>query len=567
MRNAVCPTDEELIPMLVGESADPSIASHLHECSSCRRRLDMFQSDLNALRNATVGMPPVAPPSRPSRIGKYLIVGELDSGGQAIVYRAVHPTLDKELAIKLSFRAVGQLSNDRPLLIAEGKLLAKLDHPGLARVYDLDFHEDRPFLAMEFVHGPNLAKYAAQSSLTPAAAAGIVAQVGHALAVVHRHGIVHQDIKPQNILIDENGSPRLIDFGMARLRHAWDDSGERTSGGTPAFMSPEQARQDESLIGTRSDVFGLGCVLYYLLTGKPPFGGKDNAERFMKAGRCEFDRDALQKPGISRELREICLKAMAPAPAGRFQTVQEFTEALDGYLARPALRKRQAMLSAAAILVLGLGVVGWQNWPRPQPAPVAAAPGETPQELQLLVSRGGKPLEIAAAMPLREGDRFRTIGRIPVGHHALLLRLTPGGKVETLPYRTSPADHYVKVIYPPEEGTLDTFAAGEHGTELLLLCAAEDPRELDGLREKVQQELTSVRVGPDSEKARVSRLPTLPENTPPIWLDRNEPQRDKMSLNHGETDSYTLVVDRLDSLRIKLRDRPLSVLRGVAFSR
>src|SRR5262245_19412507 len=305
--------------MLVGESGNPEVASHLRDCPACRRRLDQFQSDLDAFRSVSIHMPPVsAPQPRPAQIGRYLVVGTLDSGGQADVYRAVHPTLDKELAIKLSRQAVGRLSDHRPLLVAEGKLLAKLDHPNLARIYDLDFHDDRPFLAMEYVRGPNLRQYAAEAPVSPRRATEIVSGVARALAVVHRHGVVHQDVKPHNVLIDETGRPRLIDFGMARLRHAWDDGARGTSGGTPAFMAPEQARGEDAAVGPRSDIFALGGVLYYLLTGKAPFRAATVSDTLALAGRCEFDRAALDRPAVPRTLRAISLKAMAPKPADRY---------------------------------------------------------------------------------------------------------------------------------------------------------------------------------------------------------------------------------------------------------
>ena len=564
-----CPTDEELIPMLVGESADPSVASHLHACSTCRRRLEMFQSDLAALRLVSINVPEfVPPPARPSRIGKYLIVGALDSGGQADVYRAVHPTLDTELAIKLSRRAVGRLSDHRPLLVAEGKMLAKLDHPGLARIYDLDFHDDLPFLAMEYVRGANLRQYAAEAPVSPRAAAGIVAQVARALAVVHRHGIVHQDVKPQNILIDETGRPRLIDFGLARLRHAWDDSGDRAGGGTPAFMAPEQARNNETAVGPRSDVFALGGVLYFLLTGKLPFQGDTMSDTLARAGRCEFDRAALDKPGVPRGLRDICLKAMAAAPADRFPRADDFAHALEHHLARPQRVRRLAIMSVAAALVVGLGAVVWM-WPKADPtqAVVNAEKPAAPPALEVVVSRGDKALDLPAALPLQpDGDAVQVIGRVPPGHHAVLLRVTAKGAVKTLPFRESPADGYTKLVFPKEEGTVATFKPGERGTEFVLLCSAEKAETLDGLELLVTQLLTRVRTGPDEIKARESLLPALPPKML-VWLGRDEPTRQSMGFDATRADNATQVVDQLDQLRQRLRDLPLSVLRGVAYTR
>src|SRR5262245_15962216 len=125
MIDTACPPDEDLIPVVVGESVNPVIESHIQNCKACRRRIDILQGDLSALRslsfssNQPAAASP-APAARPACIGKYFVVGLLDSGGQADVYRAVHPTLDKELAIKLSRRAVSRLSEHRSLLVAEG---------------------------------------------------------------------------------------------------------------------------------------------------------------------------------------------------------------------------------------------------------------------------------------------------------------------------------------------------------------------------------------------------------------------------------------------------------------
>src|SRR5262249_50859623 len=147
----------------------------------------------------------------PSRIGKYLIVATLGSGGQGTVYRAVHPTLGKELVIKLARSPLRGRPAERGGLVAEGRLLGELGHPDLVRVIDLACHEDRPFLAMEYVPGRTLSQYAEQHRIALRQAAAIVASAARAAAAAHRRGIVHRDIKPANILIDGQGRPRLID--------------------------------------------------------------------------------------------------------------------------------------------------------------------------------------------------------------------------------------------------------------------------------------------------------------------------------------------------------------------
>jgi serine/threonine protein kinase len=227
----------------------------------------------------------------------------------------VHPTLNKDLVLKLSKEPCARDRAGRDQMVTEGKILAELEHPNLVPIFDLDFDSaDRPFLAMEYVRGRNLVQEAAQERPSPRQAAAWVAQVARAVAVVHRRGIVHHDIKPKNILIDDARRPRLIDFGVARWRDAWADGADRPAGGTLAYMAPEQARDEPKRIGPCSDIFALGGVLYFLLTGQAPFRGKSTAETWARAARCDFDRAAVRSPGIPRRLRQICLRAMDPEP-------------------------------------------------------------------------------------------------------------------------------------------------------------------------------------------------------------------------------------------------------------
>ena len=158
-------------------------------------------------------------PPLPAAIGKYLVVGRFPPTGQAEVFRVVHPQFQQERVLKLAKEPVGP--DGRSEIIEEGKILSELEHPHLVRVYDLDFLGDRPYLVMEYIRGRNLDQLASEGQISPRLAAALVAKVAGAAAFAHRRGVVHRDIKPKNILVDEAGEPRLIDFGMARLRTAW----------------------------------------------------------------------------------------------------------------------------------------------------------------------------------------------------------------------------------------------------------------------------------------------------------------------------------------------------------
>jgi eukaryotic-like serine/threonine-protein kinase len=193
------------------------------------------------------------------------VVGRFPPSGQAEVFRVVHPQFHQDRVLKLAKEPVGL--DGRCEIVEEGKILSELEHRHLVRVYDLDFLADRPYLVMEFIRGRNLEQFAKEEHVSPRLAAALVAKVAGAAAFAHSRGVVHRDIKPKNILVDQAGEPRLIDFGMARLRTAWTDDRKESDGGTFAFMAPEQARvespEDRLKVGPCSDVFALrACSIF-----------------------------------------------------------------------------------------------------------------------------------------------------------------------------------------------------------------------------------------------------------------------------------------------------------------
>ena len=549
MTDIQCPSDHELLPLLSGDTTDVALSSHLAVCPSCRQRLEGLRGEVDDLRLLqTLPFPPSAGPAAawPAMIGRYLVVGPLSAGGQAEVYRAVHPTLDRELVVKLGHKPLEGRPDVRGLLIAEGKLLASLEHPNLVRVYDLDFHEGRPFLVMEYVRGRDLGQYAQEQRLGPRQAAALVARVARAVEVIHRRGIIHQDIKPQNVLIDQDGQPRLIDFGLARLRHAWDDCPGTPSGGTPSFMAPEQARGETQRVGPASDLFALGGVLYLLLTGKPPFQGDSREGVLEKARRCDFDRDALRR--VPRRLRAICLKALAPAPEQRHAGAA----ALAGELERYVLLPRRAFLAGAAGLVGAALVGGAWVLLRDTRAPADPSPPAVRPSLEVQVIRQGRFLKLGEALPLSTAsDRIRIVAKAPAGMDLALYSLSPLGRATRLEAERSPSDTFARLIFPAGGGSVP-FDAGRGGTELLLLCAGPPAEVAADLSLLIETEL--------------GKLPNLPPDTV-VRLDRQETRhgRDGSALGSRRSDPTSDVLHRLDRLRQRLRQR-FPVLLGVAFS-
>jgi tRNA A-37 threonylcarbamoyl transferase component Bud32 len=288
------------------------------------------------------------------RIGRYHVIAKLNGGGQADVYRALHAGLDRELVIKLGHDRgnMDRASSER--FLEEGKILAELRHPHLARVYDVDFFEGRPFLAMEYVRGRNLAQELRARTLQPRKAATLLAKVARALDAAHCHGVVHRDIKPENIIIDETGEPRVLDFGLSGREDAWRTHGMDggSLGGTVAYMPPEQARGEAERVDARSDVFAVGAVLYRVLVGKAPYTGNDESEVLERARLCDFDQAALNRPGVPGRLRRICLKAMAADKAERHESAPALARDLERYVRAPILRLWVAGGAIAVALVL-----------------------------------------------------------------------------------------------------------------------------------------------------------------------------------------------------------------------
>jgi serine/threonine protein kinase len=291
----------------------------------------------------------------PVRIGKYLVVERLDGGGQAQVFRVMHPELARELVLKRGRRPIaarreagtsGEAEPLRAALLNEGRLLARCDHPNLVRVVDLGVHEGRPYVVMEYVPGLTLKQFARQHRSGPREAARLIAELAGAVAYLHSQGIVHQDIKPRNVLIDERGRPRLIDFGVARWEHAWSGDGDDRSGGTANYMSPEQAMGQSDRIGPWTDVFGLGGLLYHLLTLGPLYRGASETSIVRQARAAGYLPIRDLAPSTPRGLARIVHRALAAQPERRYRTAAELEAALRGFLAR---RRIAAVVLAIAL--------------------------------------------------------------------------------------------------------------------------------------------------------------------------------------------------------------------------
>ncbi len=334
--------------------------------------------------------PPSLPPSSPAsgsdsaafapvdpgaqgRIGRYVVTEQLGRGGMGAVYRAHDPDLRRAVAIKLVLDPTRNVERFR----REATACAKLRHPGIVGVHEVGLHGDRPYLVMDLVEGQSLEGLLAAGEVAPRRAAELVASVADALAHAHGHGVLHRDVKPENILIDRQGRPLLSDFGLARDLTDADAKQLTASGalvGTPAFMAPEQAVARRGPQSPATDVYGLGGVLYRALAGRPPFDGETLIELVQQVLLDEPVSPRTANPRVHRDLETICLRCLEKAPARRYQTAAALADDLRRFLqgepieARPATgaerfrrwvarhRFAAAALGLVAIFLVVLGV-------------------------------------------------------------------------------------------------------------------------------------------------------------------------------------------------------------------
>jgi serine/threonine protein kinase len=549
---ATCPDDDALLALVTGDTCDDVVRAHVEGCESCRGRLESLRVGLATVRNAfaqqqtTTLETDVSPPAPPPQIGKYLIVGTLGEGAQAIVFRGVHATLNKEVVLKVGRHPIEEGAVDRAHLVNEGKVLALLDHPHLARVLDLDFHEGRPYLVMEYVDGMNLEEYTAATKPSPRQSAALVVKLARALAVAHHEGVVHHDIKPRNILIDESGTPMLIDFGLAWLRRAEGRKLEEMNapGGTLAYMAPEHARGEVEKIGPLSDVFALGGVLYFLLTGKPPFTGTDRFTVQQKAMRCDYDASALDHPGVPAPLAALCRKALSANRADRPASAEDFAEELEK-LAQPPKKSRWPImtgLGATALLLVAVVIALLWRLERPLPAARGAQP------LVRLYRRTSDLKEPKPPKYITTGDHVAVSFEVPHGSESVLFWLGSSGTLRQLdPAVAGEGKTGPRLRYPAEK---EVSITGPKGTDLVLVVASRKGKPLP-TKDEMEHILT---------EAGVTPLPALDREDPVLMLHRDEVEegdslRDSRDIGAEVNTPLTETRRRLEALRKTLRQR------------
>jgi eukaryotic-like serine/threonine-protein kinase len=327
--------------------------------------------------------------------GDYELLEQVGRGGQGVVFRARQKSLNRIVALKIiglgNWATKAHLKRFR----LEAEAAARLEHPGIVPIHEVGERDGQCYFSMKFVEGGQLDEVVRRTPMSIRQAVELIAKVARTVHYAHEHGILHRDIKPGNILLDGKGEPHLTDFGLARLVET-ESTVTRTMEvlGTPSYMAPEQAVGNNARVTSVTDVYGLGAVLYQLLTGHPPFAGGTTYETIKLLLDTEPRQPRLLNPKVDRDLSTICLKCLEKDPQRRYSSAPALAEDLERWLKHEPIRAKRSgifahgrkwlwrnpttagLIASLVTLAIGVGVIVWKSElvRRPIPASIAVLP-------------------------------------------------------------------------------------------------------------------------------------------------------------------------------------------------
>jgi len=344
-----------------------------HSCGAC-----LLETGLGPDEPVAGGGDPGRPMPMLMDFGDYELLEQIGRGGQGVVFRARQKSLNRIVALKVI--GLGHWATEAHLkrFRLEAEAAASLEHPGIVPIHEVGERDGSCYFSMKFVEGGQLDEVVRRSPMSIRQAVELIAKVARTVHYAHEHGILHRDIKPGNILLDQKGEPHLTDFGLARLVES-ESSVTHTLEvlGTPSYMAPEQAVGNNAAISSVTDVYGLGAVLYQLLTSQPPFAGGTTYETIKLLLDTEPRQPRLLNPKIDRDLSTICLKCLEKDPKRRYSSALALTEDLERWLKHePIVARRTGLITRsgkwvrrnptsallAASVVALVAVVGWNVW-------------------------------------------------------------------------------------------------------------------------------------------------------------------------------------------------------------
>ncbi len=349
-------------------------------------------------------------------LGKYKLIELLGRGGMGSVFLGRHVTMNRRVALKILPRRIAKDPASLKRFLSEARTIAALDHPNIVQAYSVDNQRDLYYIVMEYVDGWDLKQLVeADGPMDYQTAADYIRQAADGLAHGHGHGIIHCDIKPSNLLLNKQGVVKIVDMGLNRLTGGNENQvGEQQENrvlGSVDYQAPEQALESSDF-DHRADIYSLGCTLYFLLTGHPPFPEGTLSERIMKHQKQQPRRITEQRPDAPAGLVKICQKMMAKRAEDRYQSAEELSRVLAAWRVPPS--KRAAVLKVADKLDDqpgdGLPVIDVQAGPRDKPPEkklpstkpgnADRAKGKVAEKVGLLQTRQRKIIAAAAAVLL-----------------------------------------------------------------------------------------------------------------------------------------------------------------------
>jgi WD40 repeat protein/tRNA A-37 threonylcarbamoyl transferase component Bud32 len=265
--------------------------------------------------------------------GEYELLDLLGRGGMGVVFKARHQKLGRTVALKMIL--AGELASDSVIqrFQAEARAVAQLEHPGIVPLYEFGEHQGLHYFTMGFIDGPTLSKALLDGPLPSRESARMLRDIALAMDYAHRHGVIHRDLKPGNILLDGEQHPKITDFGLAKRI---DDASEMTGAGqvlgTPSYMAPEQTLGQSSEVGAAADVYGLGAMLFAMLTGRPPFQASSTWETLRQVVQDVPPQPRHLNSSVPRDLETICLKCLRKQPGHRYESAGDLADDLARFL-------------------------------------------------------------------------------------------------------------------------------------------------------------------------------------------------------------------------------------------
>jgi tRNA A-37 threonylcarbamoyl transferase component Bud32 len=379
----------------------------------------------------------------PETIGRYSVLGLLGKGTFGRVYLAKDPRMNRQVAIKVAREEQLRMRFGRERFLADARSAARLSHPGVVHVYDVEEHGNLLYIVQEYIDGLDLdfciSNEMRHERWPQERIASMMGAVARALAYAHKQGLVHRDLKPANILIDCDGNPHVADFGLAI-----DESTQRDHrgelAGSPAYMSPEQVRREAHHLDGRSDIWSLGVILYELATGSRPFNGADVPELYDEILNRNPKPPRMIDDKISPELERIILKCLAKPVTERYTTALELARELQKLGPRP---QRWWWVAAAFVaIIFSIGILWWPAAPdklsavgsQPSIPPAAAPLRVTAIEVEHY-ARTSKGVELRGLLGQQAftpvlGDQVRVKARLSKPACAYLIAFRPDGEAE-----------------------------------------------------------------------------------------------------------------------------------------